>query len=66
MNIVIWEYSDKFYLGINAVRVKEAQVENGFKKDVPYIMDLSFSKYDCQKGGEQIIGYSIFGINKIY
>ena len=27
-------------------------------------MDLSFSKYDFQKGGEQIAGYSISEINK--
>ena len=49
MKTPIWEYNGKFYLGINAVRIKEAQVENGFKKDVPYIMGLSFSKYDFQK-----------------
>ena len=34
---------------------------------MPYIMDLTFSKYDFQKNGEQITGYSISGINiKIY
>ena len=27
-------------------------------------MDLSFSKYDLQKGGEQITGYSISEMNK--
>ena len=42
----IWEYNNKFYVKINAVKVKEAKVEHGFKKDVPYIMDLSFSKND--------------------
>ena len=40
MKIPIWEYNKKFYLKTNAVKVKEAQVENGFKHDVPYIMDL--------------------------
>ena len=50
---------------INAVKLKEVQVENAFK-DHPYIMDLAFSKYDFQKGGEQITGYSISGINKTY
>ena len=44
---------------INAVKIKEAQVENWFKKDVPYIMDLSFSKYDFQQNDEQITGYPI-------
>ena len=40
MEMPIWEYNNKFYLKINAVKAKEAKVENGFKKDVPYIMDL--------------------------
>ena len=62
----IWEYNNKLYSKINAVKVKEAQVENGFKKDVPYIMDLTFTRYDFQKGGEQITGYSISEINTIY
>ena len=64
MEIPIWEYNNKFYLEINAVKVKEARFEHGFKKDVPYIMDLTFTKYDFQKGGEQITGYSISEINK--
>ena len=29
-------------------------------------MDLTLSKYDFQKNGEQITGYSISEINKIY
>ena len=29
-------------------------------------MDLAFSKYDFQKNGEQITGYSFSEINKIY
>ena len=36
-----------------------------FKKDHPYIMELTFSKYDFEKKGEQITGYSISEINKI-
>ena len=51
---------------INAVKLKEVKVENGFNKDHPYIMDLSFSKYDFQKNGEQITGYSISETNRIY
>ena len=66
MKIPIWEYTNKFYLEIKAVKVKEAQVENGLKKDVPYIMNLTFTTYDFQKGGEQITGYSISEINIIY
>ena len=49
---------------IDAVKLKEAQVENAFKKDHPYIMDLPFSKYDFQKGGAQITGYHISELNK--
>ena len=37
-----------------------------FKQDVPYIMDLTFSKYDFEKKGEQITGYSISEINKFH
>ena len=32
----------------------------------PYIMDSSFSKYDFQKNGEQIAGYSISETNQNY
>jgi len=63
MKMPIWEYNDKYYLKINAVKVKETQVE--LQKDVPYIMDLTFTKYDFQKGNEQIKGYTISEINKI-
>ena len=42
MEMLIWEYNNQFFLGINALKVKEAQVENGFEKYVPYIMGLIF------------------------
>ena len=66
MKIPIWEYNNKFYLKINAVKVKEAQDENGFKKDVLYIMDLTFTKYGFEKGEQTFNGYSISEINKTY
>ena len=66
MEIPIWEYNGKCYLKSNAVKLKEVQVGNEFLKIHPYIMDLSFSKYDFQKGGEQITGYSISEIYKNY
>ena len=66
MKMPIWEYNGKYYLKVNAVKLKEVQVENAFKKDHPYIMDLTFSKYDFEKKGEQITGYSISEINKTY
>ena len=49
---------------INAVKFEEVQFENACNNDHPYIMDLSLSKYDFQKGGEQNTGYSISEINK--
>ena len=59
----IWYYNDEFYLEINDIRIRELPGEIEFKKDVPYIMDLTFSKYDFEKKGEQITGYSISEIN---
>ena len=37
-----------------------------FKKDIPYIMDLTFKEYNFEKKGETIKGYTISEINKIY
>ena len=66
LKIPIWDYNDKFYLKINDVKIKEPPDYPTFQKDVPYIMDITFKKYDFEKKGEQIIGYSISEINKIY
>ena len=65
LKMQIWDYNDKFYLKINGVKIKELPGEIEFKKDVPYIMDITFSKYDFQKNGEQITGYSISEIKFI-
>ena len=46
------------------LRKDAMQIETGFNKYIPYIMDLTFSKYDFEKKGEQITGYSISEINK--
>ena len=62
----IWDYNDKFYLKINDINIKELPNEHTFQKDVPYIFDITFRKYDFEKNGEQITGYSISEINKIY
>ena len=64
LKMPLWAYNGKFYLKINDIKIKELPGEIEFKKDVPYIMDLTFSKYDFQKNGEQITGYSISEINK--
>ena len=66
LKMPIWDYNDKFYLKINDVKIKELPDYPTFQKDVPYIMDIIFKKYDFEKKGEQIIGYSISEINKIY
>ena len=66
LKIPLWDYNNKFYLKANGLKIKEFPGEHVFQKDVPYIMDLIFSKYDFQKNGEQITGYSLFEINKIY
>ena len=62
----IWDYNDKFYLKINDLKIRELPGEPSFQKGVPYIMDITFSKYGFEKNGEQITGYSISEINKIY
>ena len=65
LKMPIWDYNDNFYLKINDVKIRELPGnEHVFQKDVPYIMGSTFSKYDFQKNGEQITGYSISEINK--
>ena len=61
---LFWEHHGKYYLEINAVQIKELLVETCFKQDNPYIVELTFSKYDFQKGGEQITGYSFSEVIK--
>ena len=64
LKIPIWDYNNKFYLKINDLNIKELPGEHVFQNDVFYLMDLTFSKYDFEKNGEQITGYSICEINK--
>ena len=66
LKMQIWGDNDKFYLKVNDSKIRELPGEHVFQKDVPYIMDLTFSKYDFQKNGEQITDYSISEINEIY
>jgi len=66
LNMPIWGYNDKFYLKTNGIKIKELPNEHTFQKDVPYIMGITFEKYDFEKKGEQITGYSISEIIKIY
>ena len=66
LKMPLWDYNDKLFLKANGLKIRELPGEIEFKKDVPYIMDSIFSKYDFQKNGEQITGYSISQIIKIY
>ena len=66
LKMPIWDYNEKFYLKINDVKIKELPDEPTFEKNNPYIMDITFSKYDFEKKGERITGFSISKINKIY
>ena len=64
LKIPLWDYNDKVYLKINDLKIKGLPGEPSFQKDVPYIMDITFSKYGFQKNGDQITGYNISEINK--
>ena len=78
MKIPVWGYNEKYYLKFNDKRLYEYSVNkynedeaNGLeevelKKDIPYIMDLTFKEYNFKKNNETIKGYTISEINKIY
>ena len=78
MKIPVWKYEDKSYLTINDKKVLQYSIDkynetpdNGieqieFKKDTPYIIDLTFYRYEFKKNKETIKGYTISEINKIY
>ena len=74
----IWRYNDKCCLNINEHIVTEYRVDVSkatpggkidlcsFTKDMPYIMDLTLSRNQCEKAGEQVKGYTISEHNKIH
>ena len=64
LKMLIWDYNDKFFLKANDLKIRVLPGDRVFQKDVPYIMDVTFSKYDFEKKGEQITGYSISEIIK--
>ena len=78
MKIPVWKYEDKCYLKINEKKVLQYSIDkynetpdNGieqieFKKDTPYIIDLTFYRYEFEKNKETIKGYTISEINKNY
>lgn len=81
MKIPVWKYEDKCYLKINEKKVfqyvmdKTNDDQNNyipllqqiqFEKDTPYIIDLTFYRYEFEKDKETIKGYTISEINKIY
>ena len=66
LNMPIWDYNDELYLKINDLKIRGLPGNIEFKEYVPYLMDITFSKYEFQKNGDQITGYSISEINNIY
>ena len=42
LKMQIWDSNDKFYLKTNDLKIKELPGELEFKKDVLYIMDITF------------------------
>ena len=44
LKMPLWDYNDKFYLKANDLKIRELPSEHVFQKDVPYIMDLTFSQ----------------------
>ena len=78
MKTPVWEYNETYHLKFNDKRLYEYSVnkfnedeKNGleeivFKKDIPYIMDLTFKDYNSKKKNETIKGYTISEINKKY
>ena len=66
LKMQICDYNDKLYLKTHGLKIRELPGKIEFSKDVPYLTGLTFSKYDFEKNGEQITGYSISGINKMY
>jgi hypothetical protein len=78
MKMPVWEYNSKYYLKISDKRVfqysvdvvnndeKDTIEQQVFRKDIPYIMDLTFKEYSFKKNNETIKGYTISEINKIY
>ena len=66
LKIPVWEYNEKYYLKFNDKRLHEYSVnrynedeKNGielvvFKKDIPYIMDVTFKEYNFQKKVKQL------------
>ena len=65
------KYDDKCYLEINhktyvsmlSINLMQIQMvtlkQIKFNKDEPYIMDLTFYRYEFEKAGEHIKGYTI-------
>ena len=72
----IWKYNDKCYLTVNDKRVTDYAVDKyktdgdieviNFTKDMPYILYLTFYKYESEGHKEHIKGYTISKINKMY
>ena len=70
LKIPAWKYNDKCYLKDNEQKVTDYAVDKSktdggievvsFTKYMPYILDLTFYRYEFEKSKEVINGYTIF------
>ena len=76
LKMPVWKYTDKCYLKANDNKVIDYAVDKSkidgdievmnFTKYMPYILGLTFYRYEFEKDKEQIQGYTISRINKTY
>ena len=72
----VWKYDEKCYLTnidkeVTDYAVGKSKTEGGFgvinfTTDMPYILDLTFYRYEFEKYNEVIKGYTISTNNKTY
>ena len=65
LEMPIWDNNNKFHLETNDINIRALPGEHVFQQDVPYIMDLTFSKYEFEKKGEQLSCYSLLKLIKV-
>ena len=73
LKMPVWKYSDKCYPKVNDKKVTDYAVDKSktygdtqvinFTKDMPYMLDLTFYKYEFEKSKEVIKGYTISKTN---
>ena len=79
MKMPVWKYNDKCYIKTNQQKINQYAIDQSnktqdgetdtveFEQEHPYIMDLTFNKYEFEKETENILkGYIISEIYKTY